>query len=329
MSINNTGSILLRRGPTADRELFCPLDGEIIYDSTLKKVYVGDGETYGGIQVGGTNITSIDQLSDVDTSTTAPINGQALIWASNNWVPQSLSGAGVYVLPTSSTSVLGGVKVDGTTITISNGVISSTGGSGGGISGITVKASGVTQGVAGAVTTLNFSGTGVSTSVSGNTASMIISTGSYTLPTATTSVLGGVKIDGTTITISGSGVISASLSTYSGTLQAYKELVVSTTVSTSTANIDLSTANIFDITLSNNVTFTFINPPSTGSLFSVTVILRQDTAGNRLATFTNAKYSDGVLPVLSTGSNQIDVLSFFTVNGGSFWFGSFAMANVS
>ena len=31
----------------------------------------------------------------------------------------------------------------------------------------------------------------------------------YTLPTATTSVLGGIKIDGTTITINGSGVISS------------------------------------------------------------------------------------------------------------------------
>lgn len=40
-----------------------------------------------------------------------------------------------YTLPTASTSVLGGVKVDGTTILISNGVISSVGGgSGGGIS---------------------------------------------------------------------------------------------------------------------------------------------------------------------------------------------------
>ena len=37
-----------------------------------------------------------------------------------------------YVLPTATTSVLGGVKVDGTTITISNGVITSIGGGGGG-----------------------------------------------------------------------------------------------------------------------------------------------------------------------------------------------------
>lgn len=38
-----------------------------------------------------------------------------------------------YTLPTASTTVLGGVKIDGTTILISDGVISSTGGSGGGV----------------------------------------------------------------------------------------------------------------------------------------------------------------------------------------------------
>lgn len=38
-----------------------------------------------------------------------------------------------YTLPVASTTVLGGVKVDGTTVLISDGVISSTGGSGGGV----------------------------------------------------------------------------------------------------------------------------------------------------------------------------------------------------
>lgn len=49
--MSETGSILLRRGPTTDRLAFVPLDGEIIYDSDLKKVYVGDGEIYGGNSV--------------------------------------------------------------------------------------------------------------------------------------------------------------------------------------------------------------------------------------------------------------------------------------
>ena len=42
------GSMLVRRGPTEDREGFTPLNGEIIYDTTNKQLYVGDGQTAGG-----------------------------------------------------------------------------------------------------------------------------------------------------------------------------------------------------------------------------------------------------------------------------------------
>ena len=113
-------------------------------------------------------------------------------------------------------------------------------------------------------------------------------------------------------------------------MQAYNETCTTVgTVSTATYNIDLSLSNIFDITLGTNVTFTFTNPPASGISRNCTVILRQDATGSRLATFTNAKYTDGTAPILSTGANQIDVLTFFTLNGGSFWFGTFAMANVS
>jgi len=110
---------------------------------------------------------------------------------------------------------------------------------------------------------------------------------------------------------------------------AYRETVVTATVSTSTYNIDLSLANIFSFTLGNNVTFTFTNPPAAGTSALATIILKQDATGNRTATFTSAKYTDGNAPVLSTGANQTDVLTFFTVDGGTSYFGTFAMANVS
>ena len=42
------GSVLVRRGPTSDREGFTPLSGEVIYDTTNKQLYVGDGQTAGG-----------------------------------------------------------------------------------------------------------------------------------------------------------------------------------------------------------------------------------------------------------------------------------------
>jgi hypothetical protein len=112
--------------------------------------------------------------------------------------------------------------------------------------------------------------------------------------------------------------------------QAYNETAtIVGTVATSTYNIDLSLSNIFDITLGANVAFTFTNPPTSGISRNCTVILRQDATGSRLATFAGAKFTDGTAPILSTGASQIDVLSFFTLNGGSFWFGTFAMANVS
>jgi len=113
-------------------------------------------------------------------------------------------------------------------------------------------------------------------------------------------------------------------------LESYSESVnVVNSITTTTYTIDLSASNIFDLTLNNNVTFTFSNAPSAGVLRNSTIILRQGSSGNRLATFTGARYTDGITPVLSTGVNQTDVLTFFTVDGGITYFGTFAMANVS
>ena len=127
-----------------------------------------------------------------------------------------------------------------------------------------------------------------------------------------------------TYEVAGSGIIGLSRN-----LTAYRETVTTVgTVSASTYNIDLSLSNIFDITLGNNVTFTFTNPPTSGLAVNVTLILRQDGTGSRTATFTGALYTDGVTPILTTTANRIDVLSFFTINGGTNYFGSFVMANL-
>lgn len=85
------------------------------------KMRAGNIETIGG---GGGGATSLDALNNVNISDLA--DGDMLRWDDNEeeWVNSSI--------PTASTSQLGAVKVDGTTITISNdGVISSVGGSGG------------------------------------------------------------------------------------------------------------------------------------------------------------------------------------------------------
>jgi hypothetical protein len=130
-------------------------------------------------------------------------------------------------LPKASTSNLGAVRVDGTTVTIdADGIISSTGGGGGAGSGT------VNTGTAGNLTyyassttavspltalnwtagtsTLSLTGTFSATTLSGSLAASNL-TGTIAaarLPIATTSAVGGVKVDGTTVTIT-DGVISA------------------------------------------------------------------------------------------------------------------------
>lgn len=67
-----------------------------------------------------------------DGSFTHTEGGLTWIWNGSSW--RSSGGTlDTYALPTASTTVLGGVKVDGSTVTINNdGVISSAGGGGGG-----------------------------------------------------------------------------------------------------------------------------------------------------------------------------------------------------
>jgi hypothetical protein len=91
-------------------------------------------ESYVNQQLSSLNLEDL-----TDTYVTGVTDGQALVWSQSNlrWQPGDIGsggGGGNYTLPTASTSVLGGVKVDGTTITISDGVISAVGGgSGGGV----------------------------------------------------------------------------------------------------------------------------------------------------------------------------------------------------
>src|SRR5580658_8574967 len=114
-------------------------------------------------------------------------------------------------IPTATTSVLGLVKPDGTTITISGGVISSSGGS---ITALTgdVTASGSGSVAATLATTAVTAGSyGSTTQVATFTVDAkgrLTAAANASIPTATTSVLGLVKPDGTTITIT-SGVISS------------------------------------------------------------------------------------------------------------------------
>jgi hypothetical protein len=123
-----------------------------------------------------------------------------------------INGTGIisapaYTLPTASNSTLGGVKVDGTSITISNGTISAT--------ALTYTLPTATVGTVSTGTLGGVKVDGTTITISNG---VISGANTYTLPTASNSTLGGVKVDGTSITISG-GIISANASASRTTVQ--------------------------------------------------------------------------------------------------------------
>lgn len=149
-------------------------------------------------------------------------------------------------------------------------------------------------------------------------------------PLAVTSI-NATSITTTGIITAGANVNVSNNSLINSKLSRYTEAVTTNTAVTSSYTIDLSTANIFDLTLTANVTFSVSNPPSSGTAQGATLILRQDATGSRTVTFpASFKWTDGVNAnsAISTGANKIDVITIVTVDGGTVYLASQAMANV-
>jgi hypothetical protein len=93
-------------------------------------------------------------------------------------------------------------------------------------------------------------------------------------------------------------------------------------VAAAAITLDFEVASVFDVTMDQATTFTFTNPPATGRVGSFTLILRQDGAGGHVPTFPGSvDWNEASAPTFSTGANDIDIVTFVTVDGGTVWFG--------
>lgn len=109
----------------------------------------------------------------------------------------------------------------------------------------------------------------------------------------------------------------------------YSETVV-TANSGAAYTVNLANGNILELTLTDNCTLSFSNPPTSGKAGSVTLILHQDGNGNRTITWPDSMtWAGGTTPTLSTAANAVDIIQVFTTDGGTTWRGFLAGVDFS
>ena len=161
----------------------------------------GTTSSYQILALGGTSLTHEPANNRITFNSVQPVNAD---WNSSSGLTQILNKpTSFYTLPQATTTVLGGVRVDGTSITIdpSNGQISAA------PSGYTLPAA--TGATLGGV----IIGAGLSVSSTG-----VLSSNVQSLPVASATVLGGIKIGSGLAIDSSTGIATVTLPTASSTV---------------------------------------------------------------------------------------------------------------
>ena len=91
------------------------------------------------------------------------------------------------------------------------------------------------------------------------------------------------------------------------------------TQSSATITIDLATGTFFEFTLTENVTgWTFSNVPASGTACAWVIKITQHASSAKTVAYpSSVKWSGGTDHIMSTATNAIDVISMFTIDGGT------------
>ena len=155
-----------------------------------------------------------------------------------------------------------------------------------------------------------------------NSASYLIDTGGYAAYSdATANFTGNLQK-------SGSPVVTAA---YTGDVDVTGELIVDSynetyaavTSSSNATAVNCEAGNAFSHTLTENTTFTFSNPPASGTAFSFSLEIIQDgSASGFTVTWPGAvDWPAATAPTLTATASAKDVFVFYTRDGGTTWYG--------
>jgi hypothetical protein len=109
--------------------------------------------------------------------------------------------------------------------------------------------------------------------------------------------------------------------TGTATLVGVAETYNSVTSTSNATSIDLDTGTNFSHTLTENTTFTFSNPATSGKVSAFTLKVTQDTSARTITWPSSVDWAAATAPTLTDTSGGVDVFVFITHDGGTTWYG--------
>ncbi len=94
-------------------------------------------------------------------------------------------------------------------------------------------------------------------------------------------------------------------------------------LSGTTPAVDCEAGNFFSLSTSGNTTFTFSNPPASGTAFGFT--LQLTAGGTHTITYPASVDFAGATAPDAPASGETDILVFTTRDGGTTWYGALAI----
>ena len=105
--------------------------------------------------------------------------------------------------------------------------------------------------------------------------------------------------------------------------KSYNETYAAVTSSSNATTVNCENGNAFSHTLTENTTFTFSNPPASGTAFSFSIEIIQDASASGFSVTwpTSVDWPSATAPTLTATASAKDVFVFYTRDGGTNWYG--------
>ena len=133
----------------------------------------------------------------------------------------------------------------------------------------------------------------------------------------------GISAGGTTAA-NFNGLVDMNFNTlFEPTLRYYNEVLASPTISANVLTLNLSTAQMFTVSLNANITtFTITNTPATANRsIGFTLIFTADGTARTVTWGSAVKWANNDPPTLTSTNGKKDILSFVSPDGGTNWYG--------